>query len=113
VGSYVMIVQTEPNEGQDEEYNRWYNEQHLSDVLKVKGFVAARRYRMLDLDPPQEGSLKYICIYEIETDDIDAAQQALLDAGKDGLLIRTDALSTGRKCYYEAIGERQVEQDAP
>src|SRR3546814_7682746 len=43
---YVYVVRSNPVTGREDEYNRWYSERHLADVMAVPGFVSARRYRI-------------------------------------------------------------------
>ena len=38
---HIFIVYTNAVEGRDDEYNAWYDDQHLNDVLKIPGVVAA------------------------------------------------------------------------
>jgi hypothetical protein len=40
---YEFLVLTRPVSGTKDEFNRWYDEQHLRDVLAVPGFVGARK----------------------------------------------------------------------
>ena len=35
---------TNPTSGKEDEYNTWYDEHHLKDVINVPGFVSARRF---------------------------------------------------------------------
>ena len=42
------------------EWNRWYDEIHVPEILKVPGFLTARRYRAI------EGAPKYMALYEME-----------------------------------------------
>jgi hypothetical protein len=75
-----LLVMTSPHEGKDDEFNDWYDEVHLREVLAVPGFVGARRFRAV---PSVRGALPdqpYLAIYEIEADDLDAVQQALTAA---------------------------------
>jgi hypothetical protein len=73
--TYYFLVFSNPVAGHEEEYNKWYNEQHAPDVVAVPGFVTAQRfvknglplYRMVDLQVP-----KYLVIYKIVTDNVDA-----------------------------------------
>jgi hypothetical protein len=75
VETYYFFVFSNPVAGHEDEYNKWYNEQHAPDVVAVPGFVTAQRfvkndlplYRMVDLQVP-----KYLVIYKIVTDDVDA-----------------------------------------
>jgi hypothetical protein len=58
----ILVVLTRPLPGRDEEYNRWYDERHLDDVLNViGGFTAARRFTRIGDGP----GWQYLAIYEI------------------------------------------------
>ena len=48
MSDHVMVVFTNPVTGKEDEYNRWYNEVHLGEVLRTPGMLAARRYRLVD-----------------------------------------------------------------
>lgn len=63
-----MVEVTCADPSREEEFNDWYDNVHLPDVLKTPGFVAARRYITKEY---RDGRGKYLAIYEIETDDID------------------------------------------
>ena len=67
---HILLVQSDAAEGREEEFNTWYDDEHLRDVLGVPGFVAARRFVAV---PSVHGELppnRYVAIYEIETDDL-------------------------------------------
>lgn len=71
--------------GGEDEFNRWYDEQHLSDLLKLPGFKAAQRFVLSEHQHvagphPQ----KYAVIYEIEGHDLKASLDALQAALDDG-----------------------------
>ena len=59
--TYYFFVFSNPVAGHEDEYNKWYNEQHAPDVVAVPGFVTAQRfvkndlplYRMVDLQVPK------------------------------------------------------------
>lgn len=73
----ILLVMSGATAGADDEFNDWYDNVHLGDVLSVPGFVAARRFAAI---PSVHGELPdapYLAIYEIEADDLDAVQQAL------------------------------------
>ena len=57
----------------EEEFNKWYNETHLPDVLEVPGVLRAVRYQRIDTSG---GQAKYLALYEIETDDFQALVKA-------------------------------------
>ena len=72
---YQYVVLTEAKPGQESEFERWYDEQHLADVARVPGVVKATRHRVqkitTTLTTPAWISL---AIYEIESDDPEAVQ---------------------------------------
>ena len=72
MAKYKLIVLSNPTEGNEEEYNRWYDEQHVPDVCNVPGFVSAERFELHG-----DGTHNYLAIYNIETDDVDAAMADL------------------------------------
>jgi len=58
----------------ENEFDEWYNNIHLPDVLETPGIVRATRYESRE---PTEGQGKFVAIYEIETEDIDKTMTAL------------------------------------
>jgi hypothetical protein len=81
----VMLVETRPSSpDREQEYNTWYDEVHIPELLALDGIVGARRLRPVDGDGP------YVAIYEIEGDDL----QAILDnmTANAGRLSMSDAL---------------------
>jgi hypothetical protein len=92
---YILEVRTNCSDPEKEaEYNDWYNNIHLPDVLETPEVVRATRYENTDL---AEDEAKFVAIYEIETEDIDAFMKALneniqkkREAGRmNDLLVRT------------------------
>jgi hypothetical protein len=76
----VLVVETAPSSPEaDAEFNDFYNNIHLIDVLKVAGFKSARRFRKLGESPHP-----YLAIYEVEADDLQAAMAELSAAAKRG-----------------------------
>ena len=67
MANYKLIVFTDPVPGKEDEYNDWYNNVHLRDVVAVPGFVSAQRFK---LEAAIIGELpnRYLAIYEMETD---------------------------------------------
>ena len=73
---YLFIAQSDcADETREEEFCRWYDEVHVPDILVTPGIVGAARYE--NLNPDENKRPKYVVIYEIETDDIGAFQNAL------------------------------------
>src|SRR5882672_8699666 len=64
---YAYTVFSDAVAGKEEEFNRWYTGQHLDDVLRVPGFVAAQRFKLAQEDAAAPA--RYLAIYEVESDD--------------------------------------------
>lgn len=84
----LMVVGSNPTDRAHEtEFNEWYSETHLADVLAVTGFRSARRYSLSDARPmagTEASPFRYLAIYEIESDDLEQTGrelQAALDSG--------------------------------
>jgi hypothetical protein len=78
---YKIIAFNNPVEGREDEYNDWYSNTHLADVLKTPGFLTGQRFRLAPAQKAgSEQRWKYAAVYECEADH---AQQLL-----DGLAAR-------------------------
>lgn len=78
MAKHLLVVLTNPVHGKDDEYNGWYTNQHLGDVVGIDGYVAATRYKLSDAQI-SGGQLpyEYLAIYEVETDDLPATAKRL------------------------------------
>jgi hypothetical protein len=74
---HVMLVFTRPHPEADDRFDRWYTEEHLDDVLRVPGIVAAQRFRLAASDQPHPAPAPYLAIYEVEGD-LEATMGALV-----------------------------------
>jgi hypothetical protein len=101
MAKHLFLVFTTPRPGQDEAYNSWYNGQHLDDVLRSKGFVAAQRFSVA----PQFGApdiLPYLAIYEIETDDAQSALDELARLADASVIPISESLDAMASVTYLA-----------
>jgi hypothetical protein len=107
---HTFVVFTNPAEGQEDEYNDWYDNTHLHDVLKVEGFVAAQRFKLADTDPAQEFPHRYLALYEVESDDLGKVAQALSEAGDSGAMFVSESLDRPDAIarYFTPITDRRT-----
>ena len=85
-GRFQMLVLSRPaSPEQEAEYNDWYNNTHIPQILKLPGFVAARRFK-LSVDMADGAAWPYMAIYEIEDEDPQAAFKRLEAAALDGTI---------------------------
>ena len=59
----LLLTMTEPPQAMEEEFNAWYDDEHMAERLAIPGFRSARRW-VADL-PPGEG--KYLATYELDS----------------------------------------------
>lgn len=57
----VLFVLNDVQKGMDEEFTRWYHQEHLTERLALPGFRRARRYRSVDGQP------NYMVVYDCDT----------------------------------------------
>src|SRR5579872_2365574 len=70
---YYQLVFSDPTQGQEDEYNRWYDKQHEPDVVSAPGFVDAQRFVLSDTQLSNKEALtKYLVMYKIVSDDVAA-----------------------------------------
>ena len=102
---YKMVVMSNPAEGREDEYNDWYQNIHLGELVALDGFRSARRFRLARSLVEGE-TYPYLAIYDIETGDIDAVLQNLVAIAEAGKLTMSDAIDTSRTraVVYEEFG---------
>jgi len=72
---WIMLVYTNCTDpSREREFNDWYDNTHVPDVLEIPGFLNATRYVN---NNPSEGTGRFLAIYEIETEDIGKTVAAL------------------------------------
>ena len=95
-------------EGREGEFNEWYDNTHLGDVLAVPGMIAATRYELEPVErsgPPAPG--QYLAVYEFEGDPAEVT--AALGAAAKQMFI-TPAMSSerGPSRVYKEITPRRL-----
>lgn len=90
---YAVLSQAVP--GREDEFIRWYEEQHLPDVLRMPGVISGKLIRLsfqrtYDVEAPDYTTLT---LYELEGDDPTPIIDALKAASGTDAMPMTDALS--------------------
>ncbi len=92
----LFVVRATIRKDREAAYNKWYNEEHLPQVLRYNGAVSGRRYR----HSCGEGKYEYMAVYEF-------ASEAVLQQ-----FLQSDALKDLRAEYdkhFGAVTERVAE----
>lgn len=61
---HIVVVLTEPVEGREAEYNDYYENLHLDEVIATTGWISAQRFKLTD----QQGvacALPYLALHEV------------------------------------------------
>ena len=97
-----MIVLTKHAPGREQEFNRWYDDVHVPEVLSVGPITGCQRFKISEAQMmPQE--FHYLAIYEFEG----SAKEAL-DAlmAASGSMNMSDSLLEPNLCMVESLGPR-------
>jgi hypothetical protein len=101
VARNLFLVFSSPREGREAEYHRWYEEQHLKEVVSVPPYRAAQRYRVAEAQvSPQKH--RYVIAYEFEGP-AEEARRALLEAFPQPPM---DLMQDVFVVFTEALGPR-------
>lgn len=97
----ILLVESQPASPADAAaYNNWYDNVHVPEILKVDGFVSARRFASAD-------GTKFVAIYEIDGD-VEAAKANLAAANASGTMSRPEGVQLDPPPtvnYFSTIGE--------
>ena len=115
MAKYVLLVLANAVPGKEEEFNRWYSDQHLSDVLKVPGIISAQRFKYAAPagatieGPHPEPAHKFIAVYEIDSDDPVAVQADMISRIGTDRMIMTDAMDFAKSfgAYFAPITDKR------
>ena len=85
----LMLAFSDPtSDDVEDDYNSWYSDKHIWDLLDIEGFISATRYRMPHGIETLPGvgteQHSYLAVYEIEAED-EAGLQRFADALKEAL----------------------------
>jgi hypothetical protein len=113
-----FVVLSNPIEGADDTFNKWYDEVHVPEVLAIPGVVAAQRYGLSELKIPDDEDLpaqlppathRYLVIYELD-EEPDVVMANFLEGVMTGKLSlgETLDLTTVSMTGWTPRGERQL-----
>ncbi len=103
--TYYQLVFTNPVPGREDEYNKWYDEQHAPDVVAVPGFVNGQRLAASDVQvnsKQTEIKYRYLVIYTIRTDHV--ASVIAMFKRRSPTMVMSPAFGPSEGYTYKAIG---------
>jgi hypothetical protein len=109
---FIQIVFSNPLDGRDDEFNDWYDNVHVPDLLAIPGMVSAQRYGLKDAQIyHMEGGAapehRYAIIYEMEGD-VDAILNKIQEGVAAGRITMADCLdmTSWRLSFWNARGPK-------
>ncbi len=107
---YDLLVLSNPVDGQEEAYNRWYETEHVFDVLRNPGFKSARRFKLSSAYPTTYNSPRYLAIFQFLSADIDQTAAEIVRRLKSGQTrpSHTFDMSTAQIYYARQFAYRQA-----
>jgi hypothetical protein len=106
---FLFLAHTNVVDGKETEFNRWYDAEHIPDVLRTPGFVAAQRFRASDHQMRADHvEHRYLTVYEIEAASLDEAISAFGKQAASGGIRMSDSVDAAgaRMVFYEPVTER-------
>ncbi|HEU4379363.1 MAG TPA: DUF4286 family protein [Hyphomicrobiaceae bacterium] len=67
----IFVVRANVNKDKEAAFNKWYNEEHVPQLLRYNGAVSARRYKKILGDEKYE----YMAVYEFANEAVFAGFQ--------------------------------------
>jgi hypothetical protein len=104
---HVLVVFSNPTtQEQEDEYNSWYTDQHLGEVLAVPGLVAAQRFKLQGPSTTLPG--RYLALYEVEHNDPPTVLEALAKSAGTGEMFISPAIDVASTVtsFYTPITQR-------
>jgi len=98
---HILEISSRAVAGREEDYERWYANVHVGEVLALPGFVSVERFSRSSLDGQPTG--EFVALYTVETDDPAALIQSLFAATPTMQL--TDAID-GTSVRFEILTPR-------
>ena len=102
----IQVVFSNPAAGREEEFNQWYDNVHIPELLAVPGMLSATRYALHEAGiyhvrggvVPEH---KYMCVYELEGD-VDKVMGRIQERVASGEIHMSDSLdlSTSRLSFW-------------
>lgn len=119
MSKHVFVVLTNATGGRDEEFNEWYNKQHIPDVLQIPGIVAAQRFRLGNAQMDGMSTpWRYAALYEFETNDVAGVLKDLAARVGTPAMVMSDTLDMNSVGAYvfapiaERVTAEQVKRKA-
>jgi len=116
---YAMLVFANPIPGREAEFNDWYSNTHMGDLVQLQGWMGAQRFRIVTNVQPRPSAAGYahgyLIIWDLEETEPMKALSRMTDAIAGGKSRLGAAFNytpgAGANGTFEAIGPRITRPD--
>jgi hypothetical protein len=108
---FIQVVFSNPAAGKEAEFNDWYDNVHIPELLAIPGMLSAKRFDLLDAEiyhvpggyAPEH---RYLTVYEMEGD-VNAIMNKVVDSVARGELHMGDSLDlpSSRMSFWSQHGD--------
>lgn len=102
---HLVLILTEPTDGNEAAYNDYYENLHLKEVLETTNLRSAQRFK-LAAEAGEGAPLPYLAVYETEAPDAQSVIDNLNATRGDRQQSDTLNRRTGRVWVFEEIGPK-------
>ncbi len=93
MAKHLMVVLSNARDGEEDEFNRWYSDDHmLATINKLEGFASAQRFELATVPGGPDVPYRYLAVYEVAGDNLETAYQQFRWQRQQ----RAEALADGR-----------------
>ena len=110
----IQLVFSNAIEGREDEFNEWYDNVHVPDLLAIPGVLSAHRYDLLETAINRNPAMpapthRYLCIYEMEGD-VDAIMAKVQESVLSGGIVMTEAMDVmeSRLSFWSSRGPKRT-----
>jgi hypothetical protein len=101
----ILVALSNPADPAVEDvFNKWYEDQHLPDVLAVEGVRAATRFRLADDQLRDDAPYRYLAVYEIDH----GVVERLKTAKASGHMPGSDATDIGPAHLWTLVSHHEA-----
>jgi hypothetical protein len=112
MAKHLLIALTNSVDGRDDEFNEWYTNDQLPQVVALDGFAAAQRFRLIPDEISEGAPYRYLAIYELDDNGHETAKASLTKSRSAGMTVSPAFdRSSVAAWYFEAISDRVSEED--
>lgn len=100
----LLLMMTDIDPAHEADFNRWYEEEHLDERMRIPGFINARRFTAL------EGGPKYLALYDLESPEVlrSVPYRHIAGPGKSAWTRRMETqFMNFRRNVYVSLSERK------